>query len=284
MFKILEKPYPLTESTAARWRMCIGFSVFVFLFLYGFQPFGLDETHINLPALTAGYALVCFVLMVVLNILLVPLLPGLFRENSWTTGRQIFWTLVNIACIGLGNAIFTQLAFEHAVQFHDLIRFEIYTLSIGLFPVAASAVLNQIRLERRYRLASEQLNQSLHPEKSINAKDDIVITLSSDTQGEFLQLAAEQLMYVQAADNYAEAVYSEAGQVQKMLLRTTLKRVEAELAGHSQFWRCHKSFLVNKQLVVHTSGNAQGYKLHLLETGMAIPVSRSKHDELEAQF
>ncbi len=284
MLKLLEKPYPLLESRAARWRMSILFSVFVFLFLSVFKPFGLHEAGMNLYLLTAGYGLVCLVIMVLLNIVLVPLLPGLFRESAWTTGHQIFWTLVNVALIGLGNAVFTMWVFDGVIELHGLLRFELYTLSIGLFPVAVSALLNQFRLERQYSRASLRLNEQLHPETRQPVPDEATLTLHSDNQGEDLHISAHQLLYFQAADNYVEVVYQQGNQLQKTLLRTTLKRVEAELAGHPQFWRCHKSYLVNKNYVTRFSGNAQGYRLHLQYSDALVPVSRSLYQSLKHQF
>ena len=60
-----------------------------------------------------------------------------------------------------------------------------------------------------------------------------------------------------------------------ILLRSTLKKMEEQLANHPAFFRCHRMYLVNLKLVNTVSGNAQGLKLHLSSLEEPIPVSRS---------
>jgi len=283
MFRLLQKPYPLLESTASRWRMCIVFSVFVGLFLFVFQPFGIASSPGSMVNIALAYAGICFGIMVVLNIILVPLLPGLFRESAWTTGHQIFWTLLNVLVIGLGNLLLTNWMFNAKLDWNNLLTFEAYTLAIGFFPITISFVLNQIRLERHYQQNSVKLNDQLITQKA-KVTDLTVVALSSDNQGENLQLQLENFLLAAAADNYVEVHYLESKTLKKVLLRTTLSRISNELADHPNCWRCHKSYVVNQAFVDKFSGNAQGYKLHLREFELLVPISRSLHAELHQRF
>jgi len=283
MLKLLQKSYPLLESKAARWRMCLVFSVFVGLFLFVFEPFGIGNSPGPMWLNALAYAGVCLVLMFALNILLVPVLPGLFRESTWTTGHQIFWTMLNVLVIGFGNLLLTSWLFNAALDWDNFVTFEAYTLAIGFFPVTVSFVLNQIRLERHYQHSSERLNLRLTNEQR-NTSDLVEVRLTSDNQGEDLQLQIADFVLAIAADNYVEVYYRREGTMQKILLRTTLRRLEAELAGHQDCWRCHKSYLVNSSYVNRFSGNAQGYKLHLSLLGTLVPVSRGLHQELHPRF
>jgi DNA-binding LytR/AlgR family response regulator len=70
----------------------------------------------------------------------------------------------------------------------------------------------------------------------------------------------------------------------KKLLRNSLKAVTESLVEHPQLFRCHKSYLVNLLNVVHVSGNAQGYKLHLLNTDFRVPVSRQHNEEIKKRL
>jgi len=283
MLKLLQKPYPLLESKAARWRMCIVFSVFVGLFLYVFQPFGIGNSPGSMANTALAYAGVCFGLMVLLNILIVPLLPGLFRESGWTTGHQISWTLVNVLVIGLGNLLLTNWLFEVRLSWKNLLTFEAFTLAIGFFPVSVSFILNQIRLERHYREKSGQLNVQLTA-GPLPSKDQGLVVFNSDNQGENLSLIVADFVLAIAADNYVEVHFLERSTLKKALLRTTLSRLSTELVEHPTCWRCHKSYVVNQAFVDRFSGNAQGYKLHLQSIDFLVPVSRSLHAELHQRF
>lgn len=283
MFNLFQKPYPLLESQAARWWMCFVFSAFVGLFLYIFRPFGIGSSTGAMGSIALAYAGVCFTLMLILNVLLVPLLPDLFKESQWTTGHQIFWTLVNVLVIGLGNLLLTNWLFQARLSWENLLIFEAYTLAIGFFPVTVSFVLNQIRLERHYREKSGQLNAQLTVSPPL-AKATGQVVLSSDNQGENLALNVSDFVLALAADNYVEVHFLAGNIIKKALLRTTLSRLSAELAEHPACWRCHKSYVVNQAFVDRFTGNAQGYKLHLQAIDFLVPVSRSLHAELHQRF
>jgi hypothetical protein len=279
LIQLLDQPYPYAADLKGRWQMSFVFSVFVFLFLYGFAPFGLGQAPYPLVYLAAAYGLLCFVFMVFLNIVLVVLMPGWFQENEWTTRRQIGWTLVNMLLIGAGNAVLTMLLFDWPFSWRQLLVLEAYTLAIGLFPVSLSLILNQMRLERIYRKQAEIYNHTL-PHYTRNVVSEQV-SLVSDNQDEDLQLALDELLFIQAADNYVAVHWQRQGENEKRLLRAPLKRMEAALSAYPNVWKCHKSYLVNLNRVVQIIGNAQGYRL-LLDVGeYSIPVSRQNNEALK---
>jgi DNA-binding LytR/AlgR family response regulator len=53
---------------------------------------------------------------------------------------------------------------------------------------------------------------------------------------------------------------------------------------HQNFYRCHKSYVINLDQVNHISGNAQGYKFHLKSAEDLIPVSRSNNEFVKNYF
>ena len=103
----------------------------------------------------------------------------------------------------------------------------------------------------------------------------IVIRLRGDNQKEELQLNTDDLYFISSADNYVNVQFREAGVLKSILLRSTLKKMEEQLANHPAFLRCHRMYLVTLKLVKTASGNAQGLKLHLSSLEEPIPVSRS---------
>jgi DNA-binding LytR/AlgR family response regulator len=52
----------------------------------------------------------------------------------------------------------------------------------------------------------------------------------------------------------------------------------------TDIFRCHKSYLINLTQVAHISGNAQGYKLHLQNSTIEIPVSRTLNATIKEKF
>jgi hypothetical protein len=289
VLRILQQPYPLYESRRSRWRMSLLFGVFVFLFLWLFEPIGFNEIPKNKMWHALGYGLVCTCTMLLINVVAVPLFPRFFREQSWTTGRQIAMTMLNIGLIGLANVLYTMFAFNQPFRWSSLLYFEAITLGIGLLPVAVSYVLNQLLLERRYQQGSGNLNaqieqQKLLPPQTKQATESTLLLLEGDNQNEQLRVLASELRYLQAADNYVEIYWMAADGLQKALLRGSMRAFAEQLAAQPSFFRCHKSFLVNRQHIQHISGNAQGYKLKLDGVEALIPVSRSLNADLKQLF
>lgn len=87
---------------------------------------------------------------------------------------------------------------------------------------------------------------------------------------------SEEFLYAESADNYVKVFYTGGQQ----LIRSTLKQLEDSFRGNERIFRCHRTYLVNLDRVIHISGNAQGYKLHLEGVVQTIPVSRSLNGQI----
>ena len=104
--------------------------------------------------------------------------------------------------------------------------------------------------------------------------------LPSDNKTEQLTLAPEDILCIEAADNYVTVFHLENSALKKTVLRSTLKAQEECLSDFPDFFRAHKSYLVNARHIARVSGNAQGYRLHLDGMEETVPVSRKQNEAL----
>lgn len=262
------------------------FGVFISLFLLVFQPFGLSELASGrLGWGAAGYGLVT-ALVIFMEMWTGPLLfPAYFAESNWTVGRHIFIILVDVFFIGLGNLVFTAWYLNTSPSFYSIIWFQAITVAVGVLPITIYVMYSQIGLQKKYAAEASMIDVQVQERKQHEAeKDEGLITIGAENTEEGLQLAPHQLLYIAAADNYIKVYYLEQGQVKQALLRSTLKKATDGLAGHPQFFRCHRTFLVNLDHVNNINGNAQGYKLQLAHAEEWIPVSRSLHAEIRQKL
>lgn len=88
----------------------------------------------------------------------------------------------------------------------------------------------------------------------------------------------EEIMHCESDSNYTMVHFVER---KKLLLSKTLKEVDEMLKGHG-FFRIHHSHLVNLNHIKQYVKGSGGYVI--LESGVQVPVSRSKKDELMALF
>ena len=99
-----------------------------------------------------------------------------------------------------------------------------------------------------------------------------------------LEILPEHFLYAKADDNYVEVYHLMNEQKQRKVIRNSLKSIHAFLPTQINFYRCHKSYVINLDYVNHISGNAQGYKFHLKNTEELIPVSRSNNEFVKNYF
>lgn len=293
MLTFLQQPYPSASARSKIFTPLI-FGVFISLFLLAFKPFGLDELGAGQLAVSVtGYGLVT-ALVIFLEIWLAPLLfPSYFAESGWTVGRHILIILIDVFLIGLGNLLFSAWYLDLPLSVSRIVWFQLVTVTVGVIPVTMWVMYMQLRLQKKY--AAEALLMDAHVQERKQQEEQetpaapsenragTVLTISAEA-GEGLQLSPDQLLYIVAADNYIRVHYLESGQVKQALLRSTLKKAAAGLAAHPQFFRCHRTFLVNLHHVNSINGNAQGYKLQLAHTAEWIPVSRSLHEEIRQKL
>jgi hypothetical protein len=269
----LQRPYHCEMSIMPRVWRALAFGGFVFLFLALFRPFGLGNLGDHLLPVALGYGLTCTLVMALLNLAFPPLMPRFFDPERYTLGHELGWTVVNIAAIGLANAIYSAWLGIISLNLANLALFMGYTLGVGVFPVAAGIMLHEARQSRRYGQSSAALTSALQSRNHPDTYPE-TIQLTGGNSGELLSMSANDLLYIQAADNYVEVHHHSEGRVERSILRGTLKQMEGQLSGKGNIFRCHKSYLVNLDHVVRVSGNAQGFRLHLAPGDEGVPVSR----------
>lgn len=284
---ILSRPYPFDISSKKRGIDALVFSTFVFLFLYIFQPFQIGNFKEHTLTVSIGYGVVCLIFMILLNIVFPKLVPSYFDESKWTTGRQIFWTFINVFLIGMANFFFSTFLNIIPFSVEGILRFQFFTIAVGAFPIVISTLINQARLQAQYDKKSADINANLSKNENQYRESENrhqeKITIPSQYAQDDLKIELNQLLFIRAADNYVEVYFVENKQIQKILLRNSLKALEDTLEM-KQIFRCHKSYLVNLDQVIRVSGNAQGYKLHLKACDELIPVSRANNDFLKKHF
>lgn len=288
----LQRPYYFETSSAANWKRSVFIGLFVFLFLWLFRPFGLQSFPGNLALISLGYGAITFASMVFFFQLVYPLFPKFYQEEKWNLGKEILSTLYVLALIGLGNALFSSLVGIADFNIKTIFWFEVYTVLVGIFPTVATLVIKEKILSKKYEEESEAINQVIEPRQApkpvtiVNsipqsAEKVLKIIIPSESGKEDLALNLIDFLFVRSADNYAEVYFCTEGKVQKKVIRTSLKAIVSALENNKACYRCHKSYLVNLSKVIHVSGNAQGYKLHLKDVEDLIPVSRKLNEEIK---
>ena len=288
MRSFLLQPYPFSENWRRKLVVCAGIALFVLLFLAIIQPFGFDELTIAKRWQHAAlFGTVTFVIASFCQWVVPRIFPRLFAEEGWRSWKEILFLLFCTLLIGGGNYALMLYLYPQNSGLYGLLRAELITLQVGVFPVCFVVFMKQMTLYRRYAEAARQVTEEIQEEEKPLAEEAAPsekITLRGDNQKEELLLATEDLCLISSADNYVQVQYRQAGNLKTQLLRGSLKKMEEQLAGHGHFFRCHRMYLVNLSLVTSVSGNAQGLKLHLSGLDEPVPVSRSLTETLKEKL
>jgi DNA-binding LytR/AlgR family response regulator len=169
------------------------------------------------------------------------------------------------------------------------------TGSVSIIPIILMVLLRQARLMRSFSRQANELDRQLPvrmggisqeegisgemaPEEGVDRKAEETgeVEFRSENGQDSIHLPVNDFLYAEAADNYVKVFYLGGHKI----IRSSLKRLEDDVRAYEQIFRCHRTYLVNLDKVIHISGNAQGYKLHLEGTELLIPVSRSLNGEV----
>ena len=282
---ILTKPYPKESNVKKKFFTAFIFGNFIFLFLFLFQPFGINDWKIDNKALVlAGYGLITFVVVLFNSLILEFLLKKWFSEKNWRVWKEILWALWNILLIGTVNLLYSKWQAGFSLTLANFFMYQWITLLIGLIPVALITLWNHNRLQTRNLKEALNLTKVIKSDGVLQLEKHPLVTLAGDHVKDSIQLDPENLLYMEADDNYVEVVWVDGNQIQKKLLRNTLKNLETQFSSASYIFRCHRSYLVNLRKVISVSGNSQGYKLHLRGTEELIPVSRSLNEVIREKI
>ncbi|MCR9172076.1 MAG: tetratricopeptide repeat protein [bacterium] len=114
----------------------------------------------------------------------------------------------------------------------------------------------------------EELNNELEPRA--------MFVLKNNSGKIVLEIEADRVISFEANDNYVITYYlSNDNTLQKSMERTSLKKIEALIEGNSNFYRVHKSYVINKKHLLSVGGKSQAYKINMQFLKEPIPVSRS---------
>ena len=269
MIQFLLKSYNLFEDKKFRLWLTLGSSLFIFLFLYSIQPFGIRFLPAGEKFFYALFYALITLMVCAINVFLLQTL--LLRK--FNVIKTILWNSWIIMSIGVANGIAISLYERQPVSMELLFTFQGYTLVPGLL-ISTLAILIHYNLVLRKRLiAAEKTNKNLY------IKEEIPI-IDCQENLYFHGISVHQILFITSADNYIEICFFENNKKKRKLIRGTLDKAEQQLSENEHIIRCHRSYIVNTNFISTINGNAAGYILKIQKCDEEVPVSRKYKDNL----
>lgn len=269
ILETLKQPYPCVDlERSNQQNLLYSFLVgaFIAVFLIVFQPFGISrwESERKVFHLLA-FGSITFGILVFMKFGLMKVFPNYFNESKWTVGREIFINLSVLVLIALGNYIYAGIIHLFPWKWDVFFWNFAVVVALGVFPISFNVFM-------KYHKALKKFSKPVEL-GHLNKERDSEILLKAENGKDTLSFKAGQLLFLESADNYSKVVFKAEVGLKQELLRGSLSSMDNQIAD-KRIVRCHRSYIVNLNKTEKVTGNAQGYKLHLLDSDYIIPVAR----------
>ncbi len=257
-------PRPKRNKRNLLWVSLIGMSCSLFIIL--FKPFGIQNNHeqwyYDLVILSMG---VVFILAYLLIEWLIPsVLPRLF--NRWTVGKAMVW--YSFVILFVGAMLFLYKSF--LAGYRDFTLVEYFSVSgrtailvltvsfclLGLYQYVSGKTVSLISISEEYLLTANN--------------------------GKTLRINPKDILFIRSDDNYVDIHYLTGKERKKVLFRSSLKNIEAQLVNLiSPIHRCHRQYLINVNHFNIQKMTSRSMAIGLKGYDEEIPVSRQYADAIK---
>lgn len=246
--------------------------LFFFLFVLAYQPFNLDVflapdgKHYTLNLIIC--TLIVAGVMALSRMLLFILRSHI--DLNWTL--YVLWCVGEAVLCGLFMSIPMGIGWAGVRPYFSVMSLCVLEMSgILVFPLSILSLAVQL-----YVLSARQ-NQAVVPDEKT------LIRFYDDQKRLKLIVSAEQVLYIEAEDNYVHVVHLDGGRIKDFSLRASMRSLEETLMRHGLV-RCHRSYFLNAVHMALLKKDANGYALAQLDQPdvKPIPVSKRYYEAVTA--
>ena len=237
-------------------RLIIFTAAFALVFINIYAPFGV-ETWYRVTRLQLFFYSSLVILTGVLVVVISRVLMCVyFSKRSLTYGEYALWVLAEVFCMALFYAFFEKLILSDSRDFSQLLKVSVEnTALVLLLPYGVLWLFFSWR-EKKQQLAL------LYKGKELVESSLFMVPFQDEKGVMRFSVKGDDLLYLEAADNYVNIYYADKGGVSHFMLRNTLKALEPILAPRRVI-RCHRSFMVNFERVKVIRKLKDGLQLEL---------------------
>lgn len=219
-------------------------AIFALVFINIYAPFGVDN-WLNLADfqlfLYSSIVILIGMLVIAVSRLLMYLLS---RKKSIRYGEYALWIICEIFSMALVYALIQRFFLQGQKDFMVIMR---NTVRITAFIILLPYVIYWLYLsfKEKYVLLEKMSLTGPGIINDVRQTGTWSMVPFRDEKGILrFSVKREDLLYLEAADNYVLIHYLDGDKQLKYMIRTTLKRIEQEFSGKNLV-RCHRSFMIN---------------------------------------
>lgn len=253
-------------------------ALFALLFINIYEPFGVNVwfsiTRWQL-LLYSSLITLTGVLVVVLSRILMYYTSRKRRIKYW---GYFIWVLAEVFFMALFYALYIKLFLKDDRFFPDLLKLCIQNTALLL--LLPYSVLWLYFSWKEKKIAIEGLSQG----QTIIESSKLMMPFHDDKGILRFSVKSDNLLYIEASDNYVSIFYLNKESVARFMLRNTLKNLEEALKG-TEVVRCHRKYMINCERVRVIRREKDGLELELdVPSTLNIPVSKTYAEAVMSTF
>lgn len=264
-------------------RTTIFTGLFALAFINFYSPFGVerwvrqDDIQLNEVQLFLYSSLVILTGMAVIVLSRIIMYHST-KKNTLNYFQYSLWIFIEITSMAAFYTIFVKYILQDHRVFYDIAAVTLKnTALVLLIPYTV------LWLYFAYREKTKELEELSTSSASKIAIDKMMPFYDENGKLKFSVLL-DDLLYLEASDNYVSIYYANNDKIAKYMVRNTLKTLEQKL-GAFEIIRCHRSYLVNFNKVKILKREKDGLFLELnAPSDLTLPVSKSYVSSIVESF
>ena len=193
------------------------------------------------------------------------LFPGFFKK--WNIGKALLWYTLVFLFAGTVNFLYKSY----------LGGFREFTVQEWVFVLART-----LAISGTVAFFIVGIYQLLNRNKLVGLVSGEQFTFKA-SDGKSYTLNLSQILYLSSDDNYVDIHYLEGDVRKKLIVRSSLKHLEAQLVNPiSPIQKCHRQYLINTSKVAIQKSTSRSMLLELSGQRDSIPVSSQYVKEIKA--
>lgn len=260
-------------------RLIIYTAVFALAFINIYKPFGSQEWY---PVSDMKYFV--FTSLIILTGVLVVVISRIImyhraKKITILLWHYIVWIIGEIVAMSLFYALFEKLFLNDLRAFDELLRES--ALNTGLILLLPYST---IWLYFAWKDNAGKLEKMSHDEPGTDSSGKSMINFVDEKNELKLSVQADQVLWLEAADNYVKIHYLNKGKVSSFMIRNSLKIMEERLSK-TALVRCSRSVMINFDKVKVLRKDKEGIYLGIDHENIPdIPVSKTYADRVLTRF
>jgi hypothetical protein len=260
-------------------RLVMYTAVFALIFINIYQPF---DSKNWFPVSELMFFL--FSSLVILTGVLVVVVSRVLmvryaRRNGLFLWQYGLWILAEIMAMALFYTLFTELVLKDSRSFSNMMRQSVINTSLVLL-LPYSILWLYFALKDKNR----KLETLARNEKEMELPVNTLLNFLDEKRELKLSVRSDQVLWIEAADNYVKIHYQHKGRIASFLIRNTLKALENDFAATSLV-RCNRSTIVNFDKVKILRKEKEGVFLaYDQEMVPDFPVSKTYAEKVLSRF